>query len=151
MMPGVGLEPGTVVAGWEIIRAIRTGGFGAVHQAEQAGRDFAIKVALHREQSGDTGRTHARALREVALLLKLNHPNIIKSRGFGYLPDGRLYCVLPYVDGWTLGDWKERKYPTFREIARVFARVAAAVAYMHGLGVLHRDLKLSNVMIDKNG
>jgi serine/threonine-protein kinase len=151
MMPGLGLEPGTHVAGWEIIRAIRTGGFGAVHRAEQAGKDFAIKVALHREESGDIGKTHARAVREVVLLMTLDHPNIIKSRGHGYLPDGRLYCVLPYVDGWTLGEWKERKHPTFREIARVIAKVSGAVAYMHEEGVIHRDLKLANVMIDKNG
>jgi eukaryotic-like serine/threonine-protein kinase len=151
MIGAVELESGTLVDGWQIIRALRTGGFGAVHQAEQHGKPFAIKVALHREQSGDTGRTHARALREVAILLTMEHPHIIKPRGFGYLPDGRVYCVLEYVDGWTLGDWLERTHPTFREIARVFAKIAGAVAYMHGRGVLHRDLKLSNVMIRKNG
>ncbi|MFL5344169.1 MAG: serine/threonine protein kinase [Hyalangium sp.] len=151
MIGAVELEPGTLVDGWQIIRAVKTGGFGAVHHAEQHGKPFAIKVAVHREQSGDTGRTHARALREVAILLTLDHPHIIKPRGFGYLPDGRVYCVLEYVDGWTLGEWLERTHPTFREIARVFAKIAGAVAYMHGRGVLHRDLKLSNVMIRKNG
>jgi eukaryotic-like serine/threonine-protein kinase len=151
MIGAVELEPGTLVDGWQIIRALRTGGFGAVHHAEQQGKPFAIKVALHREQSGDTGRTHARALREVAILLTMAHPHIIKPRGFGYLPDGRVYCVLEYVDGWTLGDWLERTHPTFQEITRVFAKIAGAIAYMHGRGVLHRDLKLSNVMIRKNG
>ncbi|WP_225412991.1 serine/threonine protein kinase [Stigmatella hybrida] len=151
MIGAVELEPGTLVDGWQIIRALRTGGFGAVHHAEQQGKPFAIKVALHREQSGDTGRTHARALREVAILLTMAHPHIIKTRGFGYLPDGRVYCVLEYVDGWTLGDWLERTHPTFQEITRVFAKIAGAIAYMHGRGVLHRDLKLSNVMIRKNG
>lgn len=151
MIGAVELQPGTLVEGWQIIRALRTGGFGAVHHAEQHGREFALKVALHREQSGDTGKTHARALRELAILLTLDHPHIVKPRGYGYLPDGRVYCVLEYVDGWTLGDWKERTFPTFREIARVFAQIAAAVAYMHSRGVLHRDLKLSNVMIRRNG
>jgi len=151
MIGAVELEPGTLVDGWQITRALRTGGFGAVHQAEQRGKAFAIKVALHREESGDTGRTHARALREVALLLTIDHPHIIKARGFGYLPDGRVYCVLEYVDGWTLGDWLERTHPTFREIARVFAKIAGAVEYLHSQGVLHRDLKLSNVMVRRNG
>jgi serine/threonine protein kinase len=151
MIGAVELEPGTLVDGWQIIRALRTGGFGAVHHVEQHGKAFALKVALHREQSGDTGRTHARALREVALLLTMDHPHIIKPRGFGYLPDGRVYCVLEYVDGWTLGEWLERTHPTFREIARVFAKIAGAIAYMHALGVLHRDLKLSNVMVSRDG
>lgn len=151
MIGAVELKPGTLVDGWQITRALRTGGFGAVHQAEQRGKAFAIKVALHREESGDTGRTHARALREVALLLTIDHPHIIKARGFGYLPDGRVYCVLEYVDGWTLGEWLERTHPTFREIARVFAKIAGAVEYLHARGVLHRDLKLTNVMVRRNG
>jgi eukaryotic-like serine/threonine-protein kinase len=150
MIGTVELRPGTSVDGWQIVRALRTGGFGAVHHAEQHGKAFAIKVALHREQSGDTGKTHTRALREVAILLTMDHPNIIKPCGFGYLPDGRVYCVLEYVDGWTLGEWMERTHPTFHEIARVFAKIAGAVEYMHMRGVLHRDLKLSNVMIRKS-
>ncbi|MFL5350149.1 MAG: serine/threonine protein kinase [Hyalangium sp.] len=150
MIGAVELQPGTLVDGWQIVRALRTGGFGAVHQAEKHGKAVALKVALHREQSGDTGRTHARALREVATLLMMDHPNLIKARGFGYLPDGRVYLVLEYVDGWTLGDWLERMHPTFRELVHVFSRIAEAVAYMHARGVLHRDLKLSNVMIRKS-
>jgi len=147
MIGAVELQPGTLVDGWQIVRALRTGGFGAVHHAEQHGKAFAIKVAVHREQSGDTGKTHTRALQEVSLLLTLDHPNIIKPRGFGYLPDSRVYCVLEYVDGWTLGEWKERTFPTFREVARVFAKIAGAVEYMHKRKVFHRDLKLSNVML----
>lgn len=151
MIGAMELQPGTRVDGWQIIRALRTGGFGAVHHAEQHGKACALKVALHREQSGDTGKTHARALREVALLLTLDHPHIIKPRGYGYLPDGRAFCVLEYVDGWTLGDWLERTHPTFHELSRVFAQLAGAVEYMHARGVLHRDLKLSNVMIRRTG
>ena len=70
------------------------------------------------------------------------HPSVVIAH--------QLYS-LEYVDGWTLGDWWERTHPTFRELARVFAKIAGAVAYMHGRGVLHRDLKLSNVMIRRNG
>jgi serine/threonine-protein kinase len=152
MIGAVELQPGTLVEGWQIVRALRTGGFGAVHHAEQHGKAFAIKVALHREHSGDVGKTHARALLEMSLLLTLDHPNIIKPHGFGYLPDGRAYCVLEYVDGWTLGAWKERTFPTFREVARVFAQIAGAVEYMHARPreVFHRDLKLSNVMISSS-
>jgi predicted Ser/Thr protein kinase len=151
MIGGVVLEPGTRVDGWQITRALRAGGFGAVYQAEQNGKPFALKVALHREDSGDTGKTHARALRELVVLLMMDHPNIIKPRGYGYLPDGRVYCVFEYVDGWTLGEWLERTHPTFREIASVFAQISGAVAYMHERGVLHRDLKLSNVMVRRSG
>ncbi|WP_044198621.1 serine/threonine protein kinase, partial [Hyalangium minutum] len=90
---------------------------------------------------------HARTLREVLVLLMLDHPNIVKPRAFGYLPDGRVYFVLEYVDGWTLEQWVERTHPTAQEIARVFMKIAGAVAYLHGKGVKHRDLKLKNVLI----
>jgi len=75
-----------------------------------------------------------------------------KPRGCGYLEDGRVWCALEYVDGWTLGDWKERTFPTFREIARVAAQIAGAIEYMHAhpVKVRHRDLKLSNVMIRRS-
>ena len=150
MIGSMELAPGTLVAGWRIIRTLRAGGFGTVYQAERNGKMFAVKVAMHREESGDTGRTHRRAEREVAVLVELHHPNIIRPCGYGYLADGRVFCALEFVDGWTLGDWLERTHPTFREIARVFAQIAGAMAYMHAEGVLHRDLKLSNVMIRRS-
>jgi eukaryotic-like serine/threonine-protein kinase len=152
MIGAVELQPGTFLDGWQIVRPLRTGGFGAVHQAEQNGKASAIKVALHREESGDIGKTHARTLREVAVGLTLDHPNIIKPRGYGYLEDGRVWCAFEYVDGWTLGEWKERTFPSFREIARVAAQIAGAIEYMHAhpLKVRHRDLKLSNVMIKRS-
>jgi predicted Ser/Thr protein kinase len=150
MIGTVGLTPGTVVEGWQVVRAIRAGGFGVVHEARQYGRAGALKLARHREDSGDTGHTHERAQREVGLLLLMKHPNIIKAIAHGCLPDGRMFLVLEYVDGWTLGEWVERTHPTVREILHVFVQIASAVAYMHAMGVRHRDLKLSNVMIRKS-
>ncbi|KFE69712.1 serine/threonine protein kinase [Hyalangium minutum] len=87
------------------------------------------------------------------LLLFLGHPNIVQPCGYGYLPDkasGNVYLVLDYVDGWTLAEWMERKHPTVHEVLSVFVKMAAALAYMHSRGVLHRDLKLANVLIRKS-
>jgi len=147
MIGTVELPPGAVVDGWQVIGAMGKGGFGSVHHVEKDGEPCALKLALHREESGDDGRAHARTLRELGLLLMLDHPNIVKPRAFGYLPDGRVYLVLEYVDGWTLDQWVERMHPTAREIARVFMKIAGAAAYMHRRGVKHRDLKLKNVLI----
>jgi serine/threonine protein kinase len=144
------LTPGTFVDGWQVVRALKKGGFGAVHVVEQYGKSFALKLALRGEARQDERQTHARTLREVAILLMLAHPNIIKPRAYGYMPDGRVYLVLEYVEGWTLGEWLEHTHPTASELARVFTKIAAALAYMHSRGVLHRDLKLSNVLIRKS-
>jgi len=146
----VRLPSGTVIDGWHVVKELGNGGFAVVYLVEKNGKPHALKLARHRDASGDEKKTHARVLREVAILLTLSHPNIVSPRGYGYAETGNVFLVLDYVDGWTLGEWKERKHPTAREILSVFVKIASALAYMHERGVLHRDLKLSNVLIRKS-
>jgi serine/threonine protein kinase len=150
----VGLPPGSMIDGFKVIKPLGDGGFAFVYLVEKNGKLYALKLARHREASGDDKRTHARTKRELGILLLFaDHPNIIHACGHGYVPDkesGNLYLVLDYVDGWTLGEWKERKHPTVHEILCVFVKIASALAYMHVRGVLHRDVKWANVMIRKS-
>jgi eukaryotic-like serine/threonine-protein kinase len=150
----VGLPPGAMINGFKVIKALGDGGFAFVYLVENNGKLYALKVARHRDASGDDNRTHARTLRELGILLLFaDHPNIVQACGYGYLPDkasGNVYLVLDYVDGWTLAEWMERKHPTVREALSVFVKIAAALAHMHCRGVLHRDLKLANVLIRKS-
>jgi eukaryotic-like serine/threonine-protein kinase len=141
---------GAVVDGWLVSRELGDGGFGIVYLAEKNGKPYALKVARHREASGDDKQTHARMVREATTLLMLDHPNVIRPRGHGYAEAGNMYVALDYVDGWTLAEWKELKHPTIHEILRVFVTLASTLSYMHARGVLHRDLKLVNVLIRKS-
>ncbi|SEM92415.1 Serine/threonine protein kinase [Stigmatella aurantiaca] len=144
------LPSGAIVDGWHVSRELGNGGFAVVYLVEKSGKSYALKVARHREASGDDKRTHARMVREATTLLMLNHPNIIRHWGNGYAEAGNMYVALEYVDGWTLAEWKERKHPTVHEILGVFVKLASALSYMHARGVLHRDLKLVNVLIRKS-
>ncbi|ADO69768.1 serine/threonine protein kinase [Stigmatella aurantiaca] len=150
----VGLPPGAMIDGFKVIKALGDGGFAHVYLVEKNGKQYALKLARHREASGDDKRTHARTLRELGILLLFaDHPNIIHTCGHGYVPDkasGNVYLVLDYVDGWTLGEWMERKHPSVHEVLCVFVKIAAALAYIHIRGVLHRDLKWANVLIRKS-
>ncbi|MFP2961527.1 serine/threonine protein kinase [Myxococcus sp. 1LA] len=146
----IDLPPGSLIDGWQVAKALGAGGFARVFLGEKNGRHRAIKVAQHREASGDPKQTHTRTLRELTVLLMLDHPNIVRPQGHGFAESGNLYLALDYVDGWTLAEWAERKHPTVREVLGVFEKLAGALAYMHGRGVLHRDLKLSNVLIRKS-
>ncbi|SEL91385.1 Serine/threonine protein kinase [Stigmatella aurantiaca] len=139
-----------VVDGWQVSQELGDGGFAIVYLVEKSGKPYALKVARHREASGDDKQTHDRMVREATTLLMLDHPNIIRPRGHGYVEAGNMYLALEYVDGWTLAEWKELKHPTIHEILRVFVKLAAALSYMHRRGVLHRDLKLVNVLIRKS-
>lgn len=145
----VRLPRGASIDGWRILGELGNGGFAFVLLVEKNGQRRALKVARHREASGDEKLTHARLKRELTLLSMLDHPNIVTLCGHGYAEAGNFYLALEYVDGWTLGEWQERKHPTVREVLRVLAKIASALAYMHGRGILHRDLKLSNVLIRK--
>ncbi|GMU02572.1 hypothetical protein KH5H1_66920 [Corallococcus caeni] len=144
------VPPGSLIDGWKVSKPLGDGGFAFVFLGEKNGSHRAIKVAQHRESSGDLKQTHARTLRELTALLMLDHPNIVRPQGYGLAESGNLYLALDYVDGWTLAEWAERKHPTVREVLGVFEKLAGALAYMHGRGILHRDLKLSNVLIRKS-
>jgi serine/threonine protein kinase len=148
-----GLPPGTMIDGWKVVEPLGAGGFGAVQKVEKNDRLYAIKIALLPEGTPDEKKTHARTLRELLCLLLLEHPNIVRVAAHGRWPaetGGHLYLVLEFIDGWTLAEWLERTHPTVHEIIRVFVKIAAAVAYMHGRGVFHRDLKLVNVLVRKS-
>jgi serine/threonine protein kinase len=143
------LISGRFIDGWHILKELGNGGFAVVYLGEKNGLRRALKVARHREVSGDAKQTYARAKRELTVLSMLDHPNIVALCGLGYAESGNMYLALEHVDGWTLGEWKEKKHPTFHEILHVFVKIAAALAYTHSRGILHRDLKLSNVVICK--
>ncbi|NTX41434.1 protein kinase [Myxococcus sp. CA033] len=142
--------PGHVVHGWRVVKLVGAGAYGAVYKVEMNGKHYAMKVAMHRATSGDEEKADARLRRELGCLVHLRHSNIIASRAYGRWPDfesGWLYVILDFVDGYTLAEWVEKVHPTAQEVVRLFIRLSAAVDYMHGRGVFHRDLKLNNVMV----
>lgn len=144
------LPTGTVIDGWHVVKELGNGGFAVVYLVEDNGKPYALKLARHREASGDEKQTHRRVLQELSIITALRHPNIVSHRGSGYAETGNVYLVLEYVEGWTLAEWKERKHPTAHEILRVFVKLVSTLAYMHERGVLHRDLKLVNVLIRRS-
>ncbi|QSQ28444.1 protein kinase [Pyxidicoccus parkwayensis] len=145
------LQPGDLVDGWRVMRRLGAGSFGAVYLVEKDGRRCAMKLAMHRSGSGDAEKAHERLMQEVVCLIQVRgHPHIVQVHGYGHWPDsaqGWLYVVLDYVEGYTLGEWVERMHPTALEVARLFVKLASALAHMHGLGVHHRDLKPGNIVV----
>ncbi|NMO17482.1 serine/threonine protein kinase [Pyxidicoccus fallax] len=144
------LSTGTIIDGWHVVKELGNGGFAVVYLVEKSGAQYALKLARHREASGDEKQTHRRVLQELSIITALSHPNIVSHRGSGYAETGNVYLALEYVDGWTLGEWKERKHATAHEILRVFVKIVSALAYIHERGILHRDLKPANVLIRKS-
>ncbi|WP_224368726.1 serine/threonine protein kinase [Hyalangium versicolor] len=148
------LPAGEMVDSWRVVRRLGGGAYGTTYLVEKGGDFFAMKVARHREQSGDERLTDERTLRELSCLLALRHRHIARVWAHGRWPhptEGFLYLVMDYVEGYTLSQWKEAVCPTPHEVVVLVEKVMGAVAYMHALGILHRDLKPDNLLVGKDG
>ena len=148
------LPAGGMVDSWRVVRRLGGGAYGTTYLVEKGGASCAMKVARHREQSGDERHTDERTQRELSCLLSLRHRHIARVWAHGRWPhptEGYLYIIMDYVEGYTLSRWQEHVRPTAHEVAVVIEKVLLAVAHMHGLGILHRDLKPENMLVGKDG
>ena len=131
---------------YEIEREIGQGAFATVYLARDLKheRKVAVKV-LHADPSSETGEL--RFIREIRLLARLQHPNILPLHDSGHV-DTLLYYVMPYVGGETLRDRIDRERQLVPSVACNIARdIADALAYAHAQGVIHRDIKPENILL----
>lgn len=133
-----------------IIEPLGEGGMAAVYKAYQASMDryVAVKV-LPRHYAGDADFVH-RFKREAKIIARLEHPNILPVHDYGE-SDGYTYIVMRYIAGSTLADHLQGKPLPIAQIIPMFAQVCSALDYAHSKGVIHRDVKPSNVLIDSLG
>jgi tetratricopeptide (TPR) repeat protein/tRNA A-37 threonylcarbamoyl transferase component Bud32 len=136
--------------GYEIIHEIRRGGQGVVYKAVQlaTGKDVAIKIV--RRLPFDDRHDKARFDREVNLLARLRHPNIVTVLDSGSTAACRFF-VMDYIEGRSLDDFVAVRAGAVRETLALFLRVCKAVHSAHLHGVIHRDLKPGNIRIDADG
>jgi len=132
---------------YDVLEKVGAGGMSTVYRARdrQLEREVAIKVVRDERRPGDLAQ---RLRQEARILAALEHPSIPPVHEIGELADGRAYCVLRFVRGTTLAR-AELGPPNAR--LRLFLRLCEAVAYAHGRGVVHRDLKPDNVMLGPLG
>ncbi|MBL4849661.1 MAG: serine/threonine protein kinase [Planctomycetes bacterium] len=139
---------GTHVDDWEITEVIGEGAMGAVYGARQEGRRAAVKVAHQNLISSDSME---RFRREAQILTELNNPYVVRCFSAGE-NERFIYVALEFMAGGALQDYVESKGPLSpAQAVGVMRRVLQGLGAVHAAGVVHRDLKPDNVLIDELG
>ncbi|MET8858185.1 serine/threonine-protein kinase [Streptomyces sp. NPDC004579] len=140
------------LSGYEIQEVLGRGGFATVYRAHQVavGREVALKVDS-RVLASD--RDRQRFLREVTAAGRLSgHPHVVPVYDAGVLGDDRPYMVMELCPGGSLGDRLHRHGPlSVKEARDIGLGIADALAAAHAAGVLHRDIKPGNIMVNRYG
>jgi YVTN family beta-propeller protein len=145
------IERGAEVGGYRIDQLIGRGGMGEVYRArdERLGRNVALKILPSRLAEDDAFRE--RLVRESRLAASLDHPNVVPVYDAGE-EDGHLYLAMRFVDGTDLKALLRREGALSPERAiAITAQIADALDAAHARGLVHRDVKPSNVLLDQQG
>ena len=140
-------QPGQTIGRYKLLELIGEGGFGAVWMAEQR-EPVQRKVALKILKAGmDTRQVVARFEAERQALALMDHPNIARVFDGGATASGRPYFVMELVRGVPITRYCDEHQLTPRERLELFLPVCQAIQHAHQKGIIHRDVKPSNVLI----
>jgi eukaryotic-like serine/threonine-protein kinase len=126
---------------------IARGGMGSIYRAVhlELGRSVAVKVLSHNYARDD--EAVKRFLREARTASRINHPNIVDVLDLGRLESGEPYLVMELLEGEDLADVIGRNALSVAQTVELLAPIARALDYIHGQGLLHRDVKPANIFL----
>jgi serine/threonine-protein kinase len=141
---------GDTIGTYRLIESVGSGGMATVYKArqEKLGRDVAIKI-MHAGFAGDDSFL-ARFEREAKIVANLDHPNIVPIFDYDDF-EGQPFLAMKFIEGITLKEVLQKGLLQIDDILAVMKPVADALTYAHEQGVLHRDVKPSNIIIGKRG
>ena len=147
----VAVRSGATFGGYRVESQVGRGGMGVVYLATDLSLERPVALKLIAPELAQDERFRARFLKEPRLAASLDHPNVIPIYEAGER-DGQLYLAMRYVDGSDLKTILQRdgKLPPERALP-ILAQIAAALDAAHRRGLVHRDVKPANVLLDEDG
>src|SRR5229473_3181860 len=145
--PQITERPGTIIGQYKLLEQIGEGGFGVVFMAEQT-HPVRRKVALKVLKPGmDSRQVVARFEAERQALALMDHPNIAHVFDGGETGSGRPYFVMELVRGIPITEFCDQTHLPVRARLELFISVCQAVQHAHQKGIIHRDIKPTNIMV----
>jgi serine/threonine protein kinase len=143
------LRKGAFVGRYQIIERLGAGGMGVVYRAHdpQLDREVALKL-LRSAYSGEQVAV-SRMLREAKSAAKIRHPNVVTVYDAGQV-DGHVFIAMELMRGTDLGKWFDRR-PPWHDVVRVMLQAAHGLRAAHEAGLIHRDFKPDNVVLEDDG
>ena len=135
---------------YQIVAPLGEGGMAAVYRAYQPGMERYVALKVLPRQFADDPEFSARFQREARILAQLQHPHILPVFDYGQV-EGYSFIVMPFVPSGTLTESLQDQPLSLPRIRQVISQVGDALNYAHGRGLVHRDVKPSNVLIDESG
>ncbi|WP_159067409.1 serine/threonine-protein kinase [Gordonia iterans] len=141
---------GSALGAYHLVRQIGRGGMGEVYEAFDADRDRRVALKVLPEEFAHSAELRARFLREARAVAKLSDPHVIPIHDYGEV-DGQLFLDMRYVDGGDLRRLLRCGGMTRERAVDIVTHIAAALDSAHAAGLIHRDVKPENVLVDSTG
>lgn len=147
---GPSLPPGGKIGPYVLLSLIGSGGMGEVYAAYDRKLDRKIALKVLRGSRAPSEEARQRLVREARALANVSHPAIVSVYDADTVDD-RVFVAMEFVRGRTLRQWLNERERKWSEVVELFEQLARGLAAIHEAGLIHRDFKPDNVLVDHRG